>query len=134
MNFDIKELRESTGMTQKAFAEMYDIPVSTLRKWEQGEAAPAPYIVKLLARTLPGTDSALQKIKGRDGIFYYYDKNQKLISDMRGNKIFIQEDIEGVKEQNLVLYLKDMFDNFYEIQEKFNRDCKYDKEEDILWS
>ena len=38
------------------------------------------------------------------------------------------------KEQNLVLYLKDMFDNFYEIQEKFNRDCKYDKEEDILWS
>lgn len=112
---------------------MYGIPISTLRKWEQGEASPAPYVVNLLARTLPSTDSTLQKIAGRDGVFYYYDKNQKLISDMRGNKIFIQEDLEGVKEQNLVLYLEDLFDNFYEVQEKFNRDCKYDKEEDILW-
>ena len=133
MCFDIKELRESTGLTQKAFAEMYGIPISTLRKWEQGEASPAAYVVNLLARTLPSTNSSLQKITGRDGVSYYYDKNQKLISDMRGNKIFIQEDLEGVKEQNLALYLKDLFDSFYEIQEKFNRDCKYDKEEDIIW-
>ncbi|MCF2680600.1 MAG: helix-turn-helix domain-containing protein [Frisingicoccus sp.] len=133
MYFDIKELRESTGLTQKAFAEMYGIPISTLRKWEQGEASPAAYVVNLLARTLPSTNSSLQKITGRDGVSYYYDKNQKLISDMRGNKIFIQEDLEGVKEQNLALYLKDLFDSFYEIQEKFNRDCKYDKEEDIIW-
>ena len=133
MYFDIKELRESTGLTQKAFAEMYGIPISTLRKWEQGEASPAAYVVNLLARTLPSTNSSLQKITGRDGVSYYYDKNQKLISDMRGNKIFIQEDLDGVKEQNLALYLKDLFDSFYEIQEKFNRDCKYDKEEDIIW-
>ncbi|MCF2553982.1 helix-turn-helix domain-containing protein [Faecalicatena contorta] len=133
MYLDIKELRESTGLTQKAFAEMYGIPISTLRKWEQGEASPAAYVVNLLARTLPSTNSSLQKITGRDGVSYYYDKNQKLISDMRGNKIFIQEDLEGVKEQNLALYLKDLFDSFYEIQEKFNRDCKYDKEEDIIW-
>lgn len=50
MSFDIKELRESTGMTQKLFAETYGIPVSTLRKWEQKEASPAPYVVNLLAR------------------------------------------------------------------------------------
>lgn len=134
MAFAIKELRESTGMTQKAFAEMYSIPVSTLRKWEQGEASPAPYIVNLLARTLPSTDSTLQKITGNDGTIYYYDKKQKMVSDMKGNRIFVQEDLKGVKEQNLVLYLKDLFDSFYEIQEKFNRDCKYDKEEDILWT
>lgn len=134
MYFEIRELRESTGMTQKAFAAMYGIPISTLRKWEQGEASPAPYVVKLLARSLPSTDSSLQKIAGSGGIFYYYDKNQKSVSDMQGNKIFIQEDIEGVKEQNLVLYLRDLFDGFYEILGKFNRDCRYDKEEDILWS
>lgn len=133
MYHDIRELRESTGMTQKAFAKMYGIPISTLRKWEQGEASPAPYVANLLARTLPDMDSTLQKITGREGVSYYYDKNQKFVSDMRGNKIFIQEDIEGVKRQNLVLYLENLFDRFYEIQEKFNRDCKYDKEEDILW-
>lgn len=57
-----------------------------------------------------------------------------MVSDMRGNKIFVQENLDGVKEQNLALYLKDLYDDFYEIQEKFNRDCRYDKEEDILWT
>lgn len=133
MRFDVKELRESTGMTQKAFAEMYGIPVSTLRKWEQGEASPAPYVVNLLARTLPVANSALRKIKGSNGACYYYDKKKKIVSDMCGNQIFVQEDLDSVKEQNLALYLEDLFDRFYEIQEKFNQDCKYDKEEDILW-
>lgn len=130
----IKELRESTGMTQKGFAGMYGIPVSTLRKWEQGEASPAPYIINLIARTLPSVDSALQKITGSDGVIYYYDNNQKMVSDMQGNKIYVQEDLEDVKKQNLALYLKDLFESFYEIRDRFNRDCKYDKEDDILWT
>lgn len=130
---EIRELRDSTGMSQAEFAKTYGIPISTLRKWEQGDSAPAPYVVRLLARAIPSTDTLLKKIKGRNGIFYYYDKTQKCVSDMKGNKIFIQEDLEGVKEQNLVLYLQDLFESFYEIQQKFNQDCKYDKEEDILW-
>jgi transcriptional regulator with XRE-family HTH domain len=134
MRFAIKELRESTGLTQKAFAKMYGIPISTLRKWEQGEASPAPYVINLLARSLPGTDSTLQKIEGKNGETYYYDRKQKMVSDGRGNCILIREDLEGVKEQNLVLYLTDLFKGFYEIQDKFERDCKYDKEEDILWT
>ena len=28
----------------------------------------------------------------------------------------------------------DLFEGFYAIRDKFNRDCKYDKEDDILWS
>lgn len=134
MYYDIKELRESTGMTQKAFAQTYGIPISTLRKWEQKEAAPAPYVVNLLARALPKNDTALRKIAGKNGLFYYYGEKQKAVFDMRGNKIYIEEDLAGVKEQNLALYLEDLFRGFYEVQEKFNRDCRYDKEEDILWS
>ena len=49
MLIDIKELRDSTGMTQKEFASRYGIPISTLRKWEQGESSPAPYVAALLA-------------------------------------------------------------------------------------
>ena len=95
---------------------------------------PAPYVVNLIARTLPATDSGLKKIAGKDGTVFYYDKNQKAVSDARGNKIYIREDLEGVKEQNLVLYLKDLYESFYEIQERFEQDCQYDKKEDILWS
>ena len=63
MSFSMKELRDSTGLTQKAFAKMYGIPLSTLRKWEQGESSPAPYVVRLIARALPCTDALLRKSK-----------------------------------------------------------------------
>ena len=54
--------------------------------------------------------------------------------DVYGNKILVQENFSEVKEQNLGLYLSDLFEGFYAIRDKFNRDCKYDKEDDILWS
>ena len=134
MLIDIKELRDSTGMTQKEFASRYGIPISTLRKWEQGESSPAPYVAALLARTLPDTESSLKRIKTRSGKTYYYNPVKKEVSDVKGNRITIQEELEGVKEQNLALYLEDLFEGFYRLQDKFNRDCRYDKEEDILWS
>lgn len=134
MTFMIKELRDATGMTQKEFANMYGIPLSTLRKWEQGESSPAPYVLNLLTQTIPNFNGCLQQIQGTGENVYYYDTLQKTVTDKRGNTILIQEDLEGVKTQNLVLYLQELFESFYEIQEKFNRDCKYDKEEDILWS
>ena len=134
MQFSINELRATTGLTQKAFAELYHIPVSTLRKWEQGEVSPAPYVISLLARTLPDTSALLEKIEGEDGSIYYYDSNQNAVLDKYGNKIMISESLDGVNRQNLILYLKDLFETFYEIQERFNRDCRYDKEEDIIWS
>ncbi|MEE1243460.1 helix-turn-helix domain-containing protein [Frisingicoccus sp.] len=133
MHYNVKEIRESTGMSQKAFATLYGIPLSTLRNWEQGINSPAPYIVNLLARTLPSMNSTLKEIRGKKGHSYYYDKNQNCVLDINGNRIYIKEELEGIKEQNLVLYLDDLFESFYEIQEKFNRDCEYDKEEDILW-
>lgn len=134
MTYMIRELRDTTGMTQKEFANMYGIPLSTLRKWEQGESSPAPYVLNLLAKTLPSIESTLWKIQGNDGIIYYYDQTKRTVADMRGNVIMIQEDLREIKKQNLVLYLQDLFEGFYEIQEKFNRDCKFDKEENILWS
>ena len=134
MLIDIKELRDLTGMTQKEFASRYGIPISTLRKWEQGESSPAPYVAALLARTLPDTESSLKRIKTRGGKTYYYNPVKKEVSDVKGNRITIQEDLVGVKEQNLALYLEDLFEGFYRLQDKFNRDCRYDKEEDILWS
>ena len=131
---NVKEIREATGMSQKAFAEMYGIPISTLRNWEQGMNSPAPYIVNLLSRTLPSMNSTLKKIDGKNGCSYYYDSNQKCVLDIKGNRIYVKEELEGVKEQNLALYLDDLFDGLYEIRDRFERDCKFDKEEDILWS
>ena len=57
-----------------------------------------------------------------------------MVVDSRGNAILIQEDLEGVKEENLRIYLQELYADFYEIQEKFNRDCRFDKEDDIIWT
>ena len=130
---NVKEIREATGMSQKAFAELYGIPLSTLRNWEQGTNSPAPYVLGLISRTLPCMNSTLKEIQGKNGHSYYYDKNQNCVLDIKGNRIYVKENLEDIKTQNLPLYLDDLFERFYEIQEKFDRDCKYDKEEDIFW-
>ena len=134
LTYLIRELRDATGMTQKEFANTYGIPLSTLRKWEQGEASPAPYVIELLARTIPSIEKTLMQIAGSDGSVYYYDKSRRVVLDARGNAIRVQENLEKIKMQNLSIYLQDLFEGFYEIQAKFNRDCQYDMKEDIIWT
>lgn len=129
---NIKEMREITGQTQKEFAKSFGIPIGTLRRWEYGESTPAQYVVKLIAEKLPMRNDSMKKIESKDGV-YYYDKDTKTIVDIKGTRISINEDIEGVKEQNLIIYANALFDAYYEAIEKFDRDCKMDKQEDILW-
>ena len=130
----IRELRDMTGLTQKKFAGMYGIPLSTLRKWEQGESSPPVYVIGLLENAIPAADSSLLRISGRKGEEFFYDRLRRTVSDRLGNRIRITEDPGKVKEQNLKLYLEELFEGFYEIQEKFNRDCRFDQEDDIIWT
>lgn len=125
-------MREATGQTQKAFADRFGIPVGTLRRWEYGESKPAPYILKMMADQLPIKKDFLTKLDYADDTFYY-DKLNNIIMDSLGTKIPVSEDLDGVKIQNLVLYAKDLFAMYYEAVERFNRDCRLDKQEDIIW-
>ena len=134
MAITIKELRENTGLTQKAFAARYGIPVGTLRRWEQGESRPSSYVLGMLSMLLPSPEKYSEVIKAPNGDEYFYDKNAGSITDLRGNTIQVGISLEGVKRENLPLYVKDMFDSFYEICAKFEKDCEYDKNEDIIWS
>ncbi|MDO5574601.1 MAG: helix-turn-helix domain-containing protein [bacterium] len=130
----VKELRNSTGMTQKSFSDMYGIPLSTLRKWEQGETSPAPYVINFLTKLIPEYNGSLKKMQDSNGHVYYYNEIKRTVLDAKGNEIIIQEDLGEIKEQNLILYLEELFDSFYGIQDKFNRDCRFDKEDDIIWT
>ena len=134
MTIHIRELRDKTGLTQKKFAERYGIPVSTLRKWEQAESSPPDYVLSLLARALPREDQVTQKLQGKDGAVFYYNPVKRSVIDRLGNEILIREDLQDVNQQNLILYLEDLFEDFYAIQDRFNRDCYYDKRENISWT
>lgn len=46
----IKEIRTSMGLSQQQFADYFEIPVKTIRDWEQGRRKPPDYIPKLLER------------------------------------------------------------------------------------
>lgn len=131
---NIKEMRKTTGLTQKAFAELFDIPVGTLRRWEYGESTPASYILKLIALQLPIGSNNMTKIEDDKGSVFYYNKEAGYLIDNKGTKISIHEELEGVKEQNLVLYVKDLFETYYAVVDKFEQDCRFDKKEDIIWS
>ena len=44
----ITKMREKIGFTQEQFAQAFDIPVGTLRRWEQGKTKCPPHIIELL--------------------------------------------------------------------------------------
>ena len=48
----IKELRESAGMSRKDFSEHTGIPVRTLEDWEAARRTPPEYIPRLIAYQL----------------------------------------------------------------------------------
>lgn len=133
MKNEIKLLREKTKMTQRQFANTFNIPLSTLRKWEQGESNPAPYLVKLISRLININNSDLQLIKSntRD---YYYDSINNIVYDSYSNGIKIKYDLNKINKHNICIYLDKLFDKYYIIQDSFNKDCEYDLKEDIIWN
>jgi DNA-binding transcriptional regulator YiaG len=48
----LKAMRESKGLTQEEAARALEVPVSTIRNWEQGRTAPAPYVARLIMKLL----------------------------------------------------------------------------------
>ena len=45
---EIKELRQTLGMSQRQFAAHYGIPLGTLRNWEQGISNPPNYVFTMI--------------------------------------------------------------------------------------
>ncbi len=48
----IKELRNTTQMSQNRFAAYLGIPVANIQHWEQGVTTPPSYLVALISRVM----------------------------------------------------------------------------------
>ena len=44
----IRNIRESVGLTQEEFSKAYEIPLETLKAWEDGSQQPPIYILNML--------------------------------------------------------------------------------------
>lgn len=129
----VKELRESTGLSQNEFAKKFHIPVSTLRKWEQNESTPPYYVINLIESSLPCNKKEYQCYLGKEGAKFYLDKSNNRVGDSLGNWISYNEDISGVIEDNIGIYIERLFTKYYEAIKNFDNDLKYDKVEKIRW-
>ena len=49
---EIKQLRVCTGLSQNKFASMFEIPVATLKDWEQGRRTPPSYVINMIKTIL----------------------------------------------------------------------------------
>lgn len=49
---EVKELRMQTGLSQSKFAKMFDVPVSTLKDWEQERRNPPAYVINMMRTIL----------------------------------------------------------------------------------
>lgn len=48
----IREMRAVTGLSQNKFANLLEIPVANIQKWEQGRTVPPDYVLGLIRRDL----------------------------------------------------------------------------------
>ncbi len=48
MHKELKEMRKTVGMTQKEFAEYFQIPKRTLEDWESGKHKMPDYLLRLM--------------------------------------------------------------------------------------
>ena len=63
----VREVRSRYGLTQTAFAERIDVPVETVRNWEQGKRTPrgpARALLKLIATAPDAAFSVLGRKAG----------------------------------------------------------------------
>ena len=48
----IRELRLQTGLSQSKFAQMFEVPVPTLKDWEQQRRNPPAYVINMMRTIL----------------------------------------------------------------------------------
>ena len=47
---NINEIRKKSKLTQKEFADKYNIPVRTIQKWERNGSTPPDYVIELIEK------------------------------------------------------------------------------------
>ena len=48
----VRELRLQTGLSQSKFANMFDVPIATLKDWEQERRNPPAYVINMMRTIL----------------------------------------------------------------------------------
>lgn len=126
----VKEFRKKTKLSQSDFAKRFNVPLSTLRKWEQKETNPSKYFVELLLNLDSNKDFYTIS---NNKYYYQYDKRNMIVYNNKGIGLKIDFDITKSNKDNLIIMLNGLFDDYKKIVNKFNTLCKIDAEGNSKW-
>lgn len=126
----VKEFRKKTKLSQSDFAKRFNVPLSTLRKWEQKETNPSKYFVELLLNLDSNKDLCTIS---NNKYYYQYDKRNMIVYNNKGIGLKIDFDITKSNKDNLIIMLNGLFDDYKKIVNKFNTLCKIDAEGNSKW-
>jgi len=56
----IKEYRQAAGLTQKQFAELFEIPIDVVKSWDSGRRKPPSWAEKLIIEKLSTMETTSQ--------------------------------------------------------------------------
>lgn len=48
----VRDMRKVTGLSQNKFADLLEIPVANIQRWEQEIVSPPAYVTRLIQRDL----------------------------------------------------------------------------------
>lgn len=116
---NVREIRRAVGQNQKDFAASRNIPIGTLRNWEQGVTNPPDYLVWLLEREALGSMSvnwkSIKLMKTMDELaelaeagFRDFDK-----ATWEDKDTFILVDWEEADEQGAPIVLDSLIDELH---------------------
>lgn len=130
----VKEIRKISGLTQKAFSEMYDIPRRTLEDWERGIKEPAPYLVSLLERAVK--DDGIYKLYGHFTNGEEYFETFKDEDELHWCSRSIRENAAAQKPEKIIgkidfrfvpKYIKDYIDGWVMFPPEYEQEKEEEK-------
>ena len=122
--------RKERKLSQRQFAKAYNVPLSTLRKWEQKESTPSKFFIEMIKKD--EEDNPLIKITN-ENTTYMFDKNRMVVYDNLQTGIKVNYDITSINKDNLFIILGQLFEDYYKMIERFKAQCKLDRKGNTKW-
>lgn len=79
MEHNLRKVRENLGLTQVEFSKFLNIPVKSIRNWEQNIRKPSNYIIELIIDVALKKNNELSMIKNEDRILSFSTIKEKVI-------------------------------------------------------
>ncbi len=122
----IKELREYTKLSQKAFGKKFKIPYRSIQNWEGGQSEPPPYIPEMIQRLII-LEEDLEAMKAGQLTFATapeQDPQQQQPKKEENSTNMVQEPQQLTTDQEII---QDVWKYLNEDADLECADCKYNK-------